>query len=53
MKDAIYLLFHMLTTLAKLIRPSGGRAVPGEFKFRQPLVAETDRGNASSTGCAF
>jgi len=26
------------------------KPVPGEFKFRQPLVAETDRGNASSTG---
>lgn len=27
MKDIIYLLFHLLTTIAKLIRPGGSRAV--------------------------
>tara|TARA_R110002124_G_scaffold26616_2_gene95769 strand:- start:170 stop:544 length:375 start_codon:yes stop_codon:yes gene_type:complete len=30
MRDVIYLLLHLLTTLAKLIRPGGGRAVIAE-----------------------
>ena len=30
MKDAFYLLFHLLTTLAKLFRPGGGRSVIAE-----------------------
>jgi hypothetical protein len=39
MKDAIYLLFHLLTTLAKLIRPSGGRAVITEnLLLKQQLI---------------
>jgi len=39
MKDAIYLLFHLLTTLAKLIRPSGGRAVIAEnLLLKQQLI---------------
>jgi len=28
MKDAIYLLFHLLTTIAKLLRPGGCRSAP-------------------------
>ena len=39
MKDAIYLLFHLLTTLAELIRPSGGRAVIAEnLLLKQQLI---------------
>ena len=30
MRDVIYLLFHLLTTLAKLIRPGGSRTVIAE-----------------------
>jgi hypothetical protein len=30
MRDVIYLLFHLLTTLAKLSRPGGGRTVIAE-----------------------
>ena len=30
MKDVIYLLFHLLTTIAKLIQPGGSRAVIAE-----------------------
>jgi putative transposase len=30
MRDAIYLLFHLFTTLAKLLRPGGGRTVIAE-----------------------
>ncbi|MEH6584624.1 MAG: hypothetical protein V7754_22040 [Halioglobus sp.] len=30
MRDVIYLLFHLLTTLAKLIGPGSGRAVIAE-----------------------
>ena len=30
MKDVIYLLFHLLTTISKLIRPGGSRAVIAE-----------------------
>jgi hypothetical protein len=30
MKDVIYLLFQLLTTLSMLLRPGGGRAVIAE-----------------------
>jgi hypothetical protein len=30
MRDVIYLLFHLLTTLASLIKPGGARAVIAE-----------------------
>ena len=37
MKDVIYLLFNLLTTLAKLLRPGGGRAVIAEnLLLKQP-----------------
>jgi transposase InsO family protein len=39
MKDVIYLLFHFLATLAKLIRPGGGRAVIAEnLLLKQQLI---------------
>jgi len=39
MRDAIYMLFHLLTTLAKLIRPGGGRAVIAEnLLLKQQLI---------------
>jgi hypothetical protein len=39
MRDVIYLLFHLLTTLAKLIRPGGGRAVIAEnLLLKQQLI---------------
>jgi putative transposase len=39
MKDVIYLLFHLLTTLAKLQRPGGGRAVIAEnLTIKQQLI---------------
>ena len=39
MRDVIYLLFHLLTTLAKLIRPGGGCAVIAEnLILRQQLI---------------
>jgi hypothetical protein len=30
MRDIIYLLFHLLTTVAKLLRPGGGKTVIAE-----------------------
>ena len=39
MRDVIYLLFHLLTTLAKLIRPSGSRTVIAEHLIlKQQLI---------------
>ena len=39
MRDVIYLLFHLLTTLAKLIRPGGGRTVIAEnLLLKQQLI---------------
>ena len=39
MKDAIYLLFHLLTTIAKLIQPGGSRAVIAEnLLLKQQLI---------------
>ena len=39
MKDVIYLLFQLLTTLAKLLRPGGGRAVIAEnLILKQQLI---------------
>ena len=39
MKCAIYLLFHLFTTLAKLLRPGGSRAVIAEnLLLRQQLI---------------
>ena len=39
MRDAIYLLFHLLTTLAKLMRPGGSRAVIAEnLLLKQQLI---------------
>ena len=39
MRDVIYLLFHMLTTLAKLIRPGGRRTVIAEnLLLKQQLI---------------
>jgi transposase InsO family protein len=39
MKDVIYLLFHLLTTLAKLVRPGGGRSVIAEnLILKQQLI---------------
>jgi hypothetical protein len=39
MKDTIYLLFHLLTTIAKLIQPGGSRAVIAEnLLLKQQLI---------------
>ena len=39
MRDAIYLLFHLLTTLAKLVRPGGSRTVIAEnLILKQQLI---------------
>jgi len=39
MRDVIYLLFHLLTTLAKLFRPGGSRAVIAEnLLLKQQLI---------------
>jgi putative transposase len=39
MKDVIYLLFHLLITLAKLLRPGGGRTVIAEnLILKQQLI---------------
>jgi len=39
MKDVLYLLFHLLTTLAKLIRPGGSRTVIAEnLLLKQQLI---------------
>ena len=39
MRDVIYLLFQMLTTLAKLLRPGGGRTVIAEnLLLKQQLI---------------
>mgnify|MGYP001823861931 FL=1 len=39
MKEVFYLLFHLLTTLAKLIRPGGGRTVIAEnLLLKQQLI---------------
>jgi len=39
MKDVIFLIFHLLTTLAKLIRPGGSRAVIAEnLLLKQQLI---------------
>ena len=39
MRNVIYLLFHLLTTLAKLTRPGGSRAVMAEnLLLKQQLI---------------
>tara|TARA_B100000497_G_C7464446_1_gene286697 strand:+ start:181 stop:570 length:390 start_codon:yes stop_codon:yes gene_type:complete len=39
MKDVIYLLYHLLTTIAKLIQPGGSRAVIAEkLLLKQQLI---------------
>ena len=39
MRDVIYLLFHLLSTLAKLIRPGGSRTVIAEnLRLKQQLI---------------
>lgn len=39
MKEVLYLLFHLLTTLAKLIRPGGSRTVIAEnLLLKQQLI---------------
>ena len=39
MKDAFYLLFHLVTTITKLIQPGGGRAVIAEnLLLKQQLI---------------
>jgi hypothetical protein len=39
MRDVIYLLFHLLTTLAELIKPGGARAVIAEnLLLKQQLI---------------
>jgi hypothetical protein len=39
MRDVIYLLFQLLTTLAKLAKPGGGRAVIAEkLLLKQQLI---------------
>ena len=39
MKEVFYLLFHLLTTLAKLIRPGGSRAIIAEnLLLKQQLI---------------
>ncbi len=39
MKDLIYLLFHLLTTLAKMIKPGGSRAIMAEnLLLKQQLI---------------
>jgi transposase InsO family protein len=46
MKEVFYLLFHLLTTLAKLIRPGGSRAVIAEnllLRQRAPNLTSRDR----------
>ncbi len=45
MKDVIYLLFQLLTTLTKLLWPRGGRAVIAEnLVLKQQLITTTNRG---------
>ena len=48
MKDVIYLLLHLLTTLAKLIRPGGSRAVIAENLLlkRQLIIHSRSRQRA-------
>ena len=42
MRDVIYLVFHLLTTLAKLIRPGGSRTVIAEnLLLKQQLIMHT------------
>jgi len=39
MRDAIYLLFHLLTTLVELIKPDGARAViAANLLLKQQLI---------------
>jgi putative transposase len=39
MRDDIYLLFHLLTTVAKLLRPGGGKTVIAEnLILKQQLI---------------
>jgi len=39
MKDVIFLLFHLLATVAKLLRPGGGRSVIAEnLLLKQQLI---------------
>ena len=44
MRDVIYLLFHLLTTLTKLIRPGGSRTFIAEnLILKQQLIIHTRR----------
>jgi hypothetical protein len=36
MKDVIFLIFHLLTTMAKLLQPGGSRAIIAEKMPPQP-----------------
>jgi putative transposase len=39
MRDVIYLLFHLLTTVAKLLRPGGGKTIIAEnLILKQQLI---------------
>jgi hypothetical protein len=38
MKEAFYLLFHLLTALAKLIRPGGSRAIIAENLLLKQMI---------------
>ena len=49
MKDVIYLLLHLLTTLAKLAKPGGSRAVIAEnLLLKQQLIILKDHTDALS-----
>jgi len=42
MRDAFFLLFHLLTTLAKLIRPGGSRTIIAEnLLLKQQLIVHS------------
>ena len=42
MKDLIYLLLHLLTTLAKMIKPGGSRAIIAEnLLLKQQLIVHS------------
>jgi len=53
MRDAIYLLFHLLTTLAKLVRPGGSRTVIAENLLlkQQPIKTKNTLRRPSKSHC--
>jgi hypothetical protein len=58
MKDVIYLLFHLLTTIAKLIQPGGSHAVIAEnLLLKQQLIIHDDwpgqRSSSSHLPCSI